>query len=339
MNRAKTQTTRTLPNLTEEQKEIVRRLSSERENERASAEQDLQKMGAEALPVICHLLTSSLVGAKWEERIFRALWAIGTTIPLLIALIQGKIPFPRTLIEFIFSFLFGMIGMCAIGFVITGLILMVGRLIWVFSLSRRAFRPAQEAALRVLAGIENVQAVGPLAEAARWFIQEYGLKGTSALRPALLCLLPNMNTADYLTLTAPQKNCLYALLREHSAFTWRQGTDSDPPMGQPRSEFDVPMTIALLQMYGRVGDSGAVSHIKRLVRGTYRWGESAGVHEAARVALAALSEHADEWQTATTHLRASSAPQASNDELLLPAKDASLSESQELLRADVQNPK
>jgi hypothetical protein len=329
MNQTKKPSTRKLPDLTDEQQEIVRRLNSINASERIPAEQALLKMGAEAIPVIQHVLASPVEVVRWENRITLLLWIGGTIFLPLIAWRLGYIPpsaiLPGLLMSF---FVVSFIGIFA-------------RMIWIHSISLRAFHPAQEAVLRALAAMNNVQVIGFLAETAHRLRAEYGIKGAASLRPALIRLLPRLNRSVYITLTEHQKNCLYFFLRDYSAFMLSHGTDSDPPMGVPRTELDVPMTVALLQLYGRVGDNRAISYIERLVylSPTINTKEEWEVHEAALACLAGLKEHAAEWKSVTTHLRASTASETPQAELLLPAASVTQADVEELLRPSDQEDK
>jgi hypothetical protein len=324
--------------LTAEQQEIVRQLGSKYASERLSAEKTLQDMGEAAVPILRHVLRKPLETVRWGEKFLFGIWlCISVCYPLYL-LAQGHIHLPNSVIEGIW-FLVGMLG----SMIFTGILAMmfIALPLWLTLMGYVSFHglgPAQEAAFRVMTNTKDVWAVGPLAETARWLREGNHKPREAAIREALLLLLPKMQRADYLALTATQKQCLHALLRECSTFIWARGGEDDPPTGCPRKAYDYHLSVTLLQFYARMGDRSVIRNIQRLVRAKPAEDtlDAQTVRENAIAALEGIENHGAEWDTATTHLRASSAPEAPSEELLIPASRGDDTPPEELLRAENQ---
>ena len=181
-------------------------------------------------------------------------------------------------------------------------------------LSCRGYVLSQEQALAAqrLAAYDNVQGIGPLAEALEW--PDPAIRATASR--SLVRLLPLLNASDTGVLTSAQRGCLHRMLR----------------MGNAQKH--EALIRAILKALEQVGDEAAVPYVKQLASGYAKTRAQQRVQDCAKECLPFLEAGANQRLGSQTLLRASSATGAAQPDILLrPAAEATVSESTQLLRA------
>lgn len=178
-------------------------------------------------------------------------------------------------------------------------------------LPRYVLSQEQAIAAQRLAAFDNVQGVGPLAEALEW--PDPAIRATAAR--SLTRLLPLLNAADGGLLTSRQRGCLHRVLR----------------MGNAQKQ--EALLIAILKALEQVGDEEAVPYVKQLANGQAKTRIQQHVQDRARECLPFLEAGASQRQGSQILLRASSIDATQPDVLLRPAAGSSVTEPVQLLRA------
>jgi len=167
-------------------------------------------------------------------------------------------------------------------------------------------------AAQVLAMLDDMRAVGPLAEALEY--QEWQLpRARSAAAEALIRLLPRLQPKDAGLLDAHQRACLYRALVL-------------PSPESPR------LPIAILHALACIGDAAALPAMERLTRHTPLTQPQKQIQEEAQQAARLLRARLEGEQAPHILLRSSEATTAP-DMLLRPATEASVTDPRQLLRA------
>jgi HEAT repeat protein len=178
-------------------------------------------------------------------------------------------------------------------------------------LPRYVLSHEQKVAAQRLALFDNVEGVGPLAEALEW--PDPAIKSMAAR--SLVRLLPLLNATDSGLLTTRQRGCLHRVLR----------------MGNSRKQ--EALMVAILKALEQVGDESAVPYVKQLAFGAARTRIQQRVQEKAQECLPFLEVGATQRQGSQTLLRASSVDASQPDVLLRSASGAKVVEPTQLLRA------
>jgi hypothetical protein len=194
------------------------------------------------------------------------------------------------------------------------LALPLGALTLIFTQSHRLALTSKHRELASrLAKLDDVQAVGPLAEALEWpdkYIQRIAAR-------ALTRLLPRLHASDAALLNPAQRACLYHKLKMENARTQEN------------------LLIAILKALQQVGDQNAVSYVQALADRTPFFKEQREVRDAASACLPFLQEHAKQTQYSQTLLRASSETSTPPEVLLRPAYGSPESHPAQLLHPGV----
>ncbi|HZP84767.1 MAG TPA: hypothetical protein VFB21_24240 [Chthonomonadaceae bacterium] len=164
---------------------------------------------------------------------------------------------------------------------------------------------------RLLAGLDDVQAVGRLAESLDWPDPQMRRVAIRALTP----LLRRLQASDSARLSPRQRAALYRMLKMSNA--------------RAHAEF----LMALLKALEQVGDGAAVPYVQNLVESSPLTWRQIQVQQAAQDCLPYLQELARQDSYSQTLLRASSAAAPSAEGLLRPAYGSPDAEPATLLRA------
>jgi hypothetical protein len=164
---------------------------------------------------------------------------------------------------------------------------------------------------RLLAGLDDVQAVGRLAEALEWPDPQMRRVAIRALTP----LLPRLQASDSARLSPRQRAALYRMLKMSNA--------------RAHAEF----LIALLKALEQIGDGTAVPYVESLAESRPLSARQAAIQEAAQECLPYLKELARQDGYSQTLLRASAAAEPAAEGLLRPAYGSPDTEPATLLRA------
>ncbi len=264
---------------------LIGRLQSRRARARARARRALVHRGAEALPAIRELLEAESARRRRRRPLQLAYaWAIfGLYILLQCNLFN---PLAWGLIPVLGLLFIGLARLCSV-------------------------TPVQVEAIRTLAAIDDVRAVGPLLEALEWrdLASFTGVQSLAA--QSLSRLLPRLRQEDADLLDDRQRACLYRLLRHHP------------------SDDQTELILALLSAVAKVGDTRAVAHLERMTLDVRGGPPRQRVRRSAQEALALLRERLG--SAPRTLLRASSSTPA--NEYLRPVNTASPStDPSQLLR-------
>jgi hypothetical protein len=179
-------------------------------------------------------------------------------------------------------------------------------------LHRLTLTSKHRAKARYLAGLNSVQAVGPLAEALDW----PDMHSRRIAIEALTQLLPRLHATDAALLNPAQRAALYRTLTMTNAGA--------------HSKF----LVALLKALEQVGDQAAIPSVENLLKSQPVTSQQKKVHEAARDCLPYLQEQARQDQYSQTLLRAASGPTIPTETLLRPVSSPQCVETAYLLRAD-----
>jgi hypothetical protein len=176
-----------------------------------------------------------------------------------------------------------------------------------------AWSHLQIQASRILAGMEDVRAVGPLADALEsrdlWMVS-----GTRALASsALVRLLPRLSEDDGNLLNSRQRQCLYRAL-DHAGL------------------YDEALTRAVIRAMKLVGDDSAVRPLERLTENRWFIGRNTELQDEAVMALETI--RARSVRSPKVLLRAAGA-EIVEEELVRPAGAAPETQNEELLRTGV----
>jgi hypothetical protein len=172
----------------------------------------------------------------------------------------------------------------------------------------------QAAAAQKLAAFDNVQGIGPLAEALEW--PDPAIRAMAA--QSLTRLLPQLNASDAGLLNVTARGCLYRILR----------------MGNARRE--EKLLFAILTALEQVGDEDALPYVRRLADGHAMTQVQKRVQRKAAGCLPYLESCADRRRGSQTLLRASSMDATRPEILLRPASGNTVTEPEQLLRAGIQ---
>lgn len=166
----------------------------------------------------------------------------------------------------------------------------------------------QQKTARLLATYDDLNAVGPLAEALA--IDEK--KETGVAATALIGLLPRLQATDASLLNEEQRACLRRALT---------GKNTD-------------LTVALLNAYRQIGDSKDLPVVARLAAGKSKRARQRLIQEAARECIPFLRQRVDLAEAARTLLRGASPRQDNSQESLLrAAQGTGDTDPEQLLRA------
>ncbi len=260
---------------------LTAQLRSRRARERRRA---LGEHGAEVVPALQSVLRTERL-KKRQRRPLR--WAYGGAILFFFLIFQYYLATPLAwgLIPVLGVLFVGLARLCAI-------------------------TPVQVEAIKTLAALDDVRAVGPLLEALelRDFATFTGVRAVAT--QALLRLLPRLRPEDAPLLDNEQRACLYRLMRHHP------------------SDDQTELIIALLGAVAQVGDTQAVNPLERMTKDTQGGTPRQRVQFSAQAALTRLRQRLG--RTPSTLLRAASDGPAS--ELLHPANAAPPTEPTQLLR-------
>jgi hypothetical protein len=176
----------------------------------------------------------------------------------------------------------------------------------------QAASPAQVEATHLLANIQDMRAVGPLAEALEFrdMVTYSGTFDTATI--ALIKLLPRLQAGDANLLNERQRTCLYRAL--HFCY-YRDYAE---------------LHIAILKALAQVGDSRSLPHIARLAHMPARTGPQERFRKAAQECLETLSARIEGQRAPHTLLRAAA---TTTEDLLHPAQPVPNGDPQQLLRA------
>jgi HEAT repeat protein len=176
-----------------------------------------------------------------------------------------------------------------------------------------AWSRLQIQAARLLSQIDDVRAVGPLADA----LESRDLWVVSSTRTlaaeALIRLLPHVTANDEALLNSSQRECLYRAL-DHAGL------------------FDADLTSAVIQVMGRIGGESAVRPLQKLIGNRYFVGRHSELQTEAEAALEAIQARVIQTQAPEVLLRA--AAQADEPGVLLRAvKPGLIDNPEQLLRS------
>jgi hypothetical protein len=298
---------------------------------RGEAEQTLYALGPEAIVVAQELLEPTLAVQRRGCSPIRWLLPMLLT-PILLYPLHGSVhlgengdgplvyPPNNTLLDWVVLY-------CVVA-LMPGIFVSIG---WNLFLSfiEKAIRPKsqwafQEIAVRLLANSDDMCAVGPLLEVARWGTMVWNQQIEDEAHYGLMRLLPRLQMTDAQALTAKQRDCLYNLLLVHSSFVL---PGAPAPSYVPNTKFDVPLSEAILKAYEHIGDTKALALVQKLAASEGK------LAEAAQECLPRLQEQTEKWSTGEHLLRATDEPISSPDILLRPASATTEIEPQQLLRA------
>ena len=271
---------------TEEIAVLAAQLRSHSSQERLRARRVLQRRGIVVLPAMQTLLRAESLKKRkeWPLRI-----AYGAVIIGFFAVFQWYLATPLAwgLIPLLGLLSMGMAQLCAV-------------------------TPVQVEAIRVLAALDDVRAIGPLLEALEWRDLATFTGVRAIATQALSRLLPRLQPEHAELLDDRQLACLYRLLRHHP------------------SDDQTELIVALLGAVAQVGDARAVAQLERMTRDSGGPLPRQRVRTIAQETLTQLRLRLD--RAPGSLLRAASASTAS-DVLLRPATAAPATEPQQLLRA------
>jgi hypothetical protein len=174
-----------------------------------------------------------------------------------------------------------------------------------------------QAASRALGQLDDVRAIGPILETISSRMIDFHTR--YALVTALMQLLPSLQVGDRDLLTDRQLDSLYQCLR------------------RSHLEKETDLVIACLDAIGKIGGSGALPHLERLV---HIYGESENldrVRQKAREIQEALTARIEQQRQGMSLLRPAESPDSPAETLLRPAQGAAPADPQVLLRASAQN--
>ncbi len=164
-------------------------------------------------------------------------------------------------------------------------------LVWLYlvllaaQLYRFALSPRQAAAAHELAARQDIQAVGPLAEALEW--PDRASQNVAAA--ALTQILPRLMASDSALLNPAQRACLNRALQR----------DLDRPGSQR-------LALAILRAWQQLGDDEAIPYVQRLSMRPARSSRRIQVREASRECLLYLMQSASSASDSRSLLRAGS---------------------------------
>lgn len=172
----------------------------------------------------------------------------------------------------------------------------------------------QKAAAQQLAAYDNIQGIGPLAEALEW--PDPAIRALAAR--SLTRLLPQLNASDAGLLSVNARGCLYRCLK----------------IGNARHE--ETLLLAILKALEQVGDEAALPYVQRLVDSQPVTRAQIRVRQKAVECLPFLESGASQRRGHDILLRASSMDSAQPEILLRPAASGAITESDQLLRAGIE---
>lgn len=89
----------------------------------------------------------------------------------------------------------------------------------------------------------------------------------------ILTTLRKMDSEQYFRLPLPYRNYIFRLLKWHTAFLCggerRTDPEWSPPTGTPWSEYDLPISRAIMEIYVRVGETGRSSYILKVANTSF----------------------------------------------------------------------
>jgi hypothetical protein len=206
-------------------------------------------------------------------------------------------------------------------------------------------RPTRRNAINTLWVTDNVQAIGPLLDATGMLMPDVKAQAIRALIP----LLTRVRAKDVVSLTGPQQACLRRLLgvapidQPNDQALETEGIPK-PQIETMQAEFQKTIdhvrefALAALHALTEIGTGQDVATVQRLASGNGLARNDPQVHAAARACLPILQARAEEERSSSTYLRAAEPPTACPDVLLRPATAATITDPQQLLRADDRQP-
>lgn len=183
--------------------------------------------------------------------------------------------------------------------------------VWASQLGRLTLTSRHRRIARELGELDDVNAVGRLAEALAWPDATLRFGAISALTR----VLPRLRASDAAMIGPYQRACLYNSLSRETAW-------SHPDY-----------VVALLRALEQVGDVAAVAPVRALAEARFRTARQRRISEAARECLPYLLNVAEKNQQSQLLLRASHAPGTETDRLLRPAAGVGSHDPEWLLRA------
>jgi len=171
-------------------------------------------------------------------------------------------------------------------------------------------------AVRLLSQIDDVRAVGPLADA----LESRDLWVVSSTRTlaaeALVRLLPRVTVDDEALLNSSQRECLYRAL-DHAGL------------------FDADLSSAVIRVMGRIGDGHAEKPLRKLIQNRYFIGRHSELHIEAETALEAIRQRVAQAQAPEMLLRAAALSYMDDpDSMLRAVHEGSDAHPELLLRSD-----
>jgi hypothetical protein len=183
--------------------------------------------------------------------------------------------------------------------------------VWATRLHRLTLTMRHRRIASELAALDDVSAVGSLADALVWPDATLRMGAMAALTR----LLPRMRASDASNLTGTSRERLYGMLNQETA----------------RAHPD--FVLSLLKALEQVGDLAALGPVERLAQARFRSARLRLVSEAARECLPYLRAVAEKNQQSQILLRASCRPGGEEAALLRPAVGVIGSDPERLLRS------
>ncbi len=202
-------------------------------------------------------------------------------------------------------------------------------------------RPTRRNAINTLWVTDNVQAIGPLLDATGMLMPDVKARAIRALIP----LLTRVRAEDVVPLTGSQRARMRRLLGTvpiDQPNYQAQETEGipKPQIETMQAEFQKTIdhvrefALAALHALTEIGTGQDVATVQQLAFGNGLARNDPQVHAAARACLPILLARAEEERSSSTYLRAAEQPTAHPDVLLRPAAAATVTDPQQLLRAD-----
>jgi HEAT repeat protein len=274
------------PSASPEAKQILRGLTSRQIGQRLAVERQLLQMGPQAAELLLEILGEEARKRRTKRRLFWTLLGGGLSAAAALAIAILVSGHPEAL--GILGTFGGLGGLSAL---------------WVPS--QRYF-----IVINALSRLDDVRAVGPLAEA--FFISDLNVR-TEVAR-ALMRLLPRLQPTDAEWLNATQRAALQRVLKT----------------GKPDTETDFMLVV--LEALTTIEDVNALPAMEALARSAAGTDNERRIQEAAAQCVPRLEAVRDRLQTTRTLLRASAAETAP-EQLLRAAQSAGETPPQQLLRA------
>lgn len=157
---------------------------------------------------------------------------------------------------------------------------------------------------------------------------------------AFIRLSSRLEAKDSVWLSRQHREHLLVCLKHYSQFVFNSGPGADGTSpGVPRTQFDLPMTLAILKIYQQLPDHHALGYVKRLSN-AWRWNnhcwEVGEIQSDARECLPFIEQATSKENVRRNLLRPSNGTNTTSENLLRSAAPVSEEEGQQLLRASEQ---